>query len=221
VSKSLLEEMATDRERTSDRGFAIEPGIVKNNIDLLAEGRVQVRIPTRPSFEPWARIAAIGAADGCGFMWVPQVDDEVLVAFASDDLSSAFVIAGLWSTTNRPPLTLPTDTLSKKVIRTGLTSAVGHEVEFDDVKQSVTITTSTKQKIALTPEKIELTNLAGSVDVKLDNLSQTISIVALSKIELKATQISLTVSTVDITGGKVTIQSAGPCTVQGLPIKLN
>lgn len=221
MGNSLLEEMAADRERKGDREYAIAPGIVTNNIDLLAEGRVQVRIPTRPSFEPWARLAAIGAADGCGFMWVPAVNDEVLVAFAGDDLSSAVVLGGLWSTTNRPPLTLPTDTLTKKVIRTGLTSALGHELEFDDAKQSVTITTSTKQKVVLAPDKIQLTNLAGSVDVKLDNLTQTVSITAVAKIELKAAQISMTGSTIDITGAKVSITSAGPCTVQGLPIKLN
>src|SRR5690242_9901986 len=110
MGSSLLEEMAADRERKGDPQYAVAAGVVTNNIDLLGEGRVQVRIPTRPSFEPWARLATIGAADGCGFMWVPAVNDEVLVAFASDDLSSAFVLGGLWSTTNRPPLTLPTET---------------------------------------------------------------------------------------------------------------
>jgi phage baseplate assembly protein V len=221
MADSLLEKIAADRDDRGERGFAIEPGVVKNNVDLLSEGRVQVRIPARPSFEPWARLASVGGADGRGFFWVPAIDDEVLVAFASDDLSSAVILGGLYSTSNHPPLSSPVDALAKKVIRTGATSAVGHELEFDDVEQSVTLTTSTKQKIVVTPDKIELTNLAGTVDVKLDNTSQTVSIVAAMKIELKAQQISMTGSTVEISGGKVTINSAGPCTVQGQPIALN
>lgn len=217
---TLLEKLASD-EQAPERGYAIAAGVVKNNIDLIGEGRVQVRIPARPSFEPWARLPSIGGSSGRGFAWIPAVNDEVLVAFASDDLSSAFVLGGLWSTTNRPPIVLPTDALTKRVLRTGMTSAVGHEVEFDDALQSITITTSTKQKIVMTPDKIELSNIAGTVDLKLDNLTQTVSITAAKKIDLKAPQIGITGATVDIRGGKVSINSTGPCTVQGVPIKLN
>jgi len=42
-------------------GYSISPGTVVDNLNLLAEGRVQVHIPTLPAFDPWARIAAIGS----------------------------------------------------------------------------------------------------------------------------------------------------------------
>jgi uncharacterized protein involved in type VI secretion and phage assembly len=182
---------------------------------------VQVRIPARPAFEPWARLPAVGGAAGRGFLWVPQIDDEVLVAFADGDLSSAFVLGGLWSTRKRPPVTLLTDFQSKKLFKTGLTEALGHELEFDDAKQSVTITTSTKQKLTLDPTKIELSNLAGSVTIKLDNASQEVSIVALSKISLKSLSIELNAPTIDIKSANVSVTSTGPVSVTGLPIKLN
>lgn len=202
-------------------GFAIAPGIVTNNLDAIAEGRVQVRIPSMPAIEPWARVPSIGGGDGRGFLWIPQIDDEVLVAFAQNDPSGAYVLGGLWSTRDRPPLTLPTDFLIKRVIKTGLAGGLGHEVEFDDALQSITITSSTKQKITIDPLKIKIENTAGTLSITLDNATQTVAVEAAVKIALKATQISIEGVQVDIKGSIVNIQSAGPCSVQGLPIKLN
>jgi uncharacterized protein involved in type VI secretion and phage assembly len=202
-------------------GFAIAPGIVTNNLDAIAEGRVQVRIPSMPAIEPWARVPAIGGGDGRGFIWIPQIDDEVLVAFAQNDPSGAYVLGGLWSTRDRPPLTVPTDFLIKRVIKTGLAGGLGHEVEFDDALQSITITSSTKQKITVDPLKIKIENTAGTLSITLDNATQTVSVESAVKIALKATQISIEGVQVDIKGSIVNIQSAGPCSVQGLPIKLN
>jgi uncharacterized protein involved in type VI secretion and phage assembly len=220
MPEALLDKLSS--ERSHSRGeFAVAAGIVKNNLDLMSEGRVQVRIPTRPSFEPWARLPAVGGASGRGFLWVPGIGDEVLVAFSQDDLSSAFVLGGLWSTTNRPPATLPTDFITKRVIKTGLTEALGHEIELDDLEQSITITSSTMQKVTIDPTKIEMTNVAGTVSITLDNLTQKVSVIAAAKIELTSTAIEMTAASIDIKGGKVNITSAGPCTVMGLPIKLN
>ena len=202
-------------------GFAIAPGIVTNNFDLVAEGRIQVRIPSVPALEPWARLPTLGGGSGRGFLWIPEMDDEVLVAFAQNEPNAAYVLGGLWSTVDRPPLTAPPEFLIKRVIKTGIKSGFGHEVEFDDALQSITITSSTKQKVTIDPLQIKIENTAGTLSIALDNKTQTVSIQAALKIELKATQISLEGATVDIKGAVVNIQSTGPCSVQGLPIKLN
>jgi uncharacterized protein involved in type VI secretion and phage assembly len=221
MPEALIDNLTNPETGQHTSGFAIAPGVVTNNIDLIGQGRVQVKIPTRPSFEPWARLPSVGGSGGRGFMWVPQIGDEVLVAFADNDTSSAYILGGLWSILNLPPLLLPTDTLSKRVIKTGLTEALGHKLEFDDALQSVTITTSTDQKISMDPLSIKLTNLAGTVSITLDNAEEAISITALNKIEMNAIQISMTATTIDMSAAKVSITSAGPCSVQGLPIQLN
>ncbi len=221
MSQGLIDALAgNDGDRHMD-GFAIAPGIVTENLDFLSEGRVKVKVPSMPGFEPWARISSVGAGDSRGFCWIPQVDDEVLVAFAQNDASTAYVLGGLWSTQSRPPLTVPTDFLSKRTIKTGIGGAGGHKVEFDDVLQSVTITTSTEQKITLDPQKIEISGAAGALTISMDTAMQTISLQAAVKLELKAPQISLEGVTVEIKGATITINATGPCTVQGLPIKLN
>lgn len=221
MSEALLDnfmELLTGPESAS---FAVAPAVVTSNFDLIGQGRVQVKIPSRPAFEPWARVCAVGGSASRGFLWIPQIDDEVLVGFAENDLSSCYVLGGLWSTMNRPPVTLPSDVLTKKVIKTGLTEALGHEIEMDDAEQSFTITTSTKQKVTLDPTKIELTNLAGTVTVKLDNVTQAVTISAVNKIALEALTIEMKATKIEMTAANVSITSAGPCSISGLPIKLN
>ena len=227
MANEFLEFVAGGRRGSAEdggspgNGYSISPGIVTNNLDVLGEGRVQVRIPALPAFEPWCRLCAIGAGSSRGFLWVPELDDEVLVAFNQNDERDAYILGGLWSLQDRPPVSLPTDFLIKRVIKTGKTAGVGHEVEFDDLKQSITITSSTRQKVTIDPTMIELQTTGGSVSVKLDLTSQTISITAPLKIEMKATQISIQGTTVDIKVATVNIQSAGPCSIQGLPVKIN
>jgi uncharacterized protein involved in type VI secretion and phage assembly len=218
---ALLNRLENIEMETQPPGFAVAPGIVTNNLDLIGEGRVQVKIPSLPAFEPWARVSSVGAGPSRGLCWIPQIDDEVLVAFSQNDPSSAFVLGGLWSTRDRAPLTLPTDFLVKRVIKTGLAGGLGHEVEFDDLLQSITITSSTKQKVTIDPLKIQLQNTAGTLSITLDNATQTVSIQAAVKLELKAAQISIEGLQVEIKGTTINVQSAGPCSVQGLPIKLN
>ena len=149
------------------------------------------------------------------------MNDEVLVAFNANDVRDAYILGGLWNTMDRPPIADFAEQLVKRTIKTGQLAGTGHEMEFDDLKQSVTITTTTKQKIVMDPTTIELTNLAGTVDIKLDNASQTVSITGANKIEMKSAEISLRGAKISLTGASITINSTGPCTVQGLPIKLN
>lgn len=221
MAEGLIDTLAEQFTGERQDGFGIAPGIVTESFDLMGEGRVKVSIPALPGFEPWARVSSVGGGSGRGFAWIPQIDDEVLVAFAQNDLAGAYVLGGLWNTRDRPPLALPTDSQSKRVIKTGILAAPGHEVEFDDLLQSVTITTSTKQKLTLAPQKVEVSGALGAMTITLDTATQTISIESALKLVLKATQISIEGVTVEIKGGTVSIDSTGPCTVKGLPIALN
>ena len=218
---SGVEADKTEAEKST--GYSIAPGIVTNNLDVLGEGRVQVRIPTLEAFEPMARVCALGAGSDRGFVWIPQIDDEVLVAFAQDDERDAYILGGLWSTKDRLPLTLPTDFLMKRVIKTGVKdSPLAHEIELDDLKQSITITSSTKQKITIDKDTIELEATGGTMSIKMDLKSQTVSITAPVKIELKAAQLNLegTVG-VNIKGAVINLKATGLCSVQGKAVKIN
>lgn len=218
---TLFERSAAQEEAGPRREVRIAAGTVTNNVDLLMEGKILVRLPALDQ-EVWARLTAIGAGDGAGFFYVPRMDDEVLVALAGDDPTDAFVVGGLWNDRDRVPVTDPVTAPSTRVIRSGVGAGSGHEIVLDDLLQSVTITTATKQKIVMDPTKIELTNLAGTVRISLDNKGQAVSITAAASIELKAPKISLEGGTVEINGAAATtVKSGVVCNVTAPLVKIN
>lgn len=207
-------------------GFGIAPGVVTDNFNLLGEGRVQVHIPAFPDLDPWARVVGVGAGSGRGFLWIPQINDEVLVALNKNDARDAYVIGGLWSTLNRPPAIDPVDFLTKRILQTGMMdSPVGHSVEFDDALQSVKITTSTQQQITLDPTQIQISTAEGLLQITLDITS--------AAIQIQATAGDITLSaplgTITLDGLNVQIQSdvstdissSGIVSVEGDLITLN
>jgi hypothetical protein len=226
MSNGVLEWLA-GTEKKKDSGYSIAPGIVKDNLNVLVEGRVQVHIPSSPSLDPWARIVGLGAAGSRGFIWVPQQKDEVLVAFNENDVRDAYVLGGLWSMMNLPPLSLPTDFLNKRVLQTGIAGAPGHQVEFDDALQSVTIKTSTSQKIVMDPKQIQISGFMGTATLTFSaGPPPSISIEApTGDIKLKAPTgtISMLANEIDIKGlESASLRTAGTCTVEGLEmVKIN
>lgn len=207
-------------------GFSIAPGTVKDNLNILAEGRVQVHVPEIPDFDPWARVSAVGGGSGRGFMWIPQIGDEVLVAFNKNDSRDAYVLGGLWSTLNRPPAIIPTDFITKKIIKTGVKdSPLAHTIEMDDLLQSVKITTSTSQEITMDPEKIAISAGEGAFNITLDLTSLGITIestVGNIKLSAPVGEISLEALSVSIQSDVSTdISSDGPVSIDGAIVAIN
>jgi uncharacterized protein involved in type VI secretion and phage assembly len=228
MSSGLLEWFSGTTHKEPEAGFGIVPGVVTDNLNVLGEGRVQVHIPSFPDLDPWARVVCAGAGSGRGFLWIPQINDEVLVALNQNDARDAYVIGGLWSTLNRPPAILPTDFMTKRILQTGIAgSPLGHTVEFDDALQSVKITTSTQQQITLDPEKIEIGTAEGLLRISLNLVGEP------PGIEIEATAGDITLSaplgsikleglSVEISSDISTeISSDGEVSVEGTLITLN
>lgn len=217
---TLYESGASEEKKKALPQTSIVPGVVQNNCDLIVQGKVLVRIPSLNQ-EVWARMAANGAGKNTGMFHAPNMKDEVLVALVHSDPADAYIIGGLWSTSAPPPISpLPTNVPTKRVIRTGVGgTGVGHEVEFDDALQSITITTSLtptgQQKIKMDPTGITMQNTAGTVKITLDNLTQRVLVSATTGIELSAqTYIKLSAAAIDI-------EATGLCVLSGKPVKIN
>jgi uncharacterized protein involved in type VI secretion and phage assembly len=217
----LFESGADSPEKKKKTEFSVVTGFITNNCDLLGHGKVQVRIPSMDQ-EVWARMTAPGAGSQKGFFYAPDMNDEVLVALIHGDPTDAFILGGLWNTKDRPPALNPPVPTTKK-LRTGLTPAVGHELEFDDALQSITITTSTKQTIVMDPTKIEISTTGGTVKISLDVTTQSLTIQAVKSIEMKALDsIKLQAANIQISGGlKTEILSAKEVSVMAPMVKLN
>jgi uncharacterized protein involved in type VI secretion and phage assembly len=80
-------------------------GIVTDNDDPERLGRVKLRFPSLSAdYEShWARVAAPGNGASRGTVWIPEVNDEVLVAFEGGDRQRPFVVGGLWNGSDTPP----------------------------------------------------------------------------------------------------------------------
>ena len=78
----------------------------------------------------WARVVAAGAGKDRGTLWIPEVGDEVLVAFDKGDIDHPFVLGGLWNGSDVPPETNKDGDDNTKLIRT----RSGNQVKFFDSK---------------------------------------------------------------------------------------
>jgi uncharacterized protein involved in type VI secretion and phage assembly len=211
-------DWANDLFTTADeRIYGVLLGTVKDNMDMTGLGRVQVSLPTLADMEPWARVAAPFAGSDYGHYSLPQVDDEVLVAFERGDPRHPYVIGSLWSMTSRPPAELPTDATDKRILK----SPKGHVIELDDLLQSITITTSTGQKVKLSPSSIELSAGDGAAKVTLSTAGK-ISLEGTTEITLSAPKISINATgQLSLQGATASLEASGLCTVKGTSVAIN
>jgi hypothetical protein len=137
------------------------------------------------------------------------------VALGQNDAADAFILGGLWSTQDQPPVSSP-DAPAKRVIKTGLAKgAPGHEIEMDDALQSISIVSTTKQKITIDPAKIELSNTAGTLTITLDNKTQTITIKGVQIKLSGAASIGLDAPNIKITAGTSVSIAGATCSISG------
>lgn len=214
----VIESLTGSPRGGSDGGtFGVAVAQVIDNIDSLSLGRVQLSLPWLPDFEPWARVAVLSAGSGRGTWFIPQVGDEVLVAFEHGDVRQPYVLGSLWNGSDSPPADSPTDSVARRIIKT----PAGHEIELDDVKQSITITSSSKQSVTITPEKIELSAGDGAAKLTLET-SGTITLKAAVKLELQAADVKISGTNVEVSGdAAATFKGGATCTVQGGVVKVN
>ena len=84
--------------------YGVLPGFVTDNKDPESQGRVKVKVPTIArseggAYEAWARVAMVDR----GSWFIPDVQDEVLVAFMHGDPAQPCMLGRLWNGSDRPP----------------------------------------------------------------------------------------------------------------------
>ncbi|MGH8554530.1 MAG: phage baseplate assembly protein V [Gammaproteobacteria bacterium] len=191
---------------------------VINNVDATGEGRVQVQLPWLPGVRPWARLSRL---DG-GTYFVPQVGAEVLVGFNHGDIREPYVLGSLWNSKDRPPAEAPQDPATKRIIRTPL----GHEVEFDDLSQSITIKSMRHHTITIEPDKVEIATMDATGSKPTTrftlNAAGSISIAADRAIEIKAPSITIQGKVVEIkSDASMDINGGQACNIQASLVKIN
>ncbi|MGH3913313.1 MAG: phage baseplate assembly protein V [Pseudonocardiaceae bacterium] len=154
---SVFSQLTTPAEMDG-RCYGVSFGIVTNNKDPDGLGRVKVKLPWLADDveSTWARVATPMAGAGRGCYFLPEVDDEVLIAFEHGSPEFPYVLGGLWNGKDKPPASNSDGKNDVRVIK----SRSGHVIRLTDTdnsEQIEIIDKSTKNSIVISTKDNKIT----------------------------------------------------------------
>lgn len=193
------------------KGVAI--ALVTQNNDPEKLCRVKVRFPwhDKPTESYWARLATPMAGNDRGLVLIPEVGDEVLVAFEREDVRFPYVIGALWNGQDSPPVANDDGKNDKRTLQ----SRKKHMLLFDDGTRGVVELSHVKgRKIVFDDDGFAVQDERGNV-VKVDSNSGAMTIEAKGQLNIKAATISIQAT------GTLELKASGTVTVRGSFVNIN
>jgi uncharacterized protein involved in type VI secretion and phage assembly len=150
---------------SGDRINGVTIAIVTNIQDPKKLGRVKVKLPllSMTDESDWVRVLTPLAGLQQGLYCLPQVNDEVLVAFEQGDPQRPYVLGALWSASAQPP--------QVPVSQRQWVSRSGHAIVLDDTPES---------------EKIVIRDRTGKNHITITSQNNSLVIEAEGEITIKA-----------------------------------
>jgi len=209
------------RQSGGSGNHSVVVGIVTNNQDPNGMGRVKVKFPwlAENTESHWARIASPMAGKNRGMVFLPEVNDEVLVAFEHGDLNNPYVLGSLWNGADKPP---EGNEDGKNNIRK-ISSRSGHEIIFNDDstarKEKIEVHTKAGHTILLDDsagqEKIEIKDRTGKNVIRMDSVQNSMTLSSAMKLDIDAQIIELNAK------GTMTLKAGANLTIQGALVQIN
>jgi phage baseplate assembly protein V len=185
-------------EATDRRYYGVAEAIVTAVDDPAREGRVKIQMPwfNEQMETEWCRVRQFYAGNGYGAFFVPEVGDEVLIAFIHGDMRFPIILGGLYNGQDLPPSFRDADK-DEKMIRT----KAGHQITMDDTSGS---------------EKITIVDKSGKNSIEIDTSGDSITITSTTgKLKLSADSVEI-----KATAG-ITIEAGANTDIKGTTINLN
>lgn len=119
-------------DESNTRFYGVTIAIVTNNQDPENLGRVKVKYPwlSEETESGWARVLTPMAGGDRGFYFLPEVEDEVLVAFEQGDINFPYILGALWNGKDKPPMVNKDGKNNQRIIK----SRSGHQIVLDDTE---------------------------------------------------------------------------------------
>jgi phage protein D len=195
---------------------------VSDNKDPDHLGRVRLAFPwlSDDFVSDWARTVQPGAGSGRGALVVPEVGDEVLVAFEQGSFQRPYVIGGLYNGADKPdPGDVDViDGNSGSVDRRAFVSRTGHRLEMIETAsgaQGIVLATGDgKLKLGLDQRQTEITlhsDGAVTIDARGDVTVKT----ATGSLHLEGQDVQIKGHT------GVTVDGGTSCSISALQVKIN
>jgi len=186
----LAEQMA--QQEPVKRWPGVVTAVVTNTDDPDDWGRVKVKYAwmTEDAESFWARLAAPGAGPTAGIIAVPEVGDEVIVAFEYGEINFPVILGGLWNGKHTIPAATAGAGTGKKPLVRSWQSINGHYMAMhDDDDQKIEMMSSGGHLFLIddTNKKIEIKTNGGHT-VTLDDNGKKIIIESSGDLEIKSPQ---------------------------------
>jgi len=207
MTQNLIDVLAPASPEKAGRIFGVVMGIVSNNQDPDKMGRVRVKFPWLSDDHEswWARIATPMAGPSRGMYFLPEVNDEVLVAFEHGDVRFPYVVGSLWNGKDAPPETNDDGKNNRRLVH----SRSGHLIRLDDTDGD---------------EKIEVIDKTGNNKITIKSSDKSIEITCDGKMKLHAAQGIEMTSDADIkikAASTMDVQASATMTVKGATVNIN
>jgi phage baseplate assembly protein V len=207
---SLLASPSAD-----DRFFGVTIGIVTNNKDPDGLGRVKTSLPWMADQveSDWARVVTPMAGAGRGIYFLPEVNDEVLVAFEHGNPDTPYVLGGLWNGKDKPPESNSDGKNDRRAIRSRSGNVIRLSDTDGDAKIEI-IDSSGKNTIVISAKNNSITITAAS-DVTIQSNN--------GKLKLSGNGVEITsTSTVKVEASQsMDLKSSGQLNVKGTVVNIN
>jgi uncharacterized protein involved in type VI secretion and phage assembly len=193
------------------KGVAI--ALVTQNKDDEKLCRVKVSYPWHetPRESYWARLSVPMAGADRGMVMIPEVGDEVLVAFEREDLRFPYILGALWNGKDKPPIANEDGKNDRRIIQ----SRKKHKLLFDDGTRGVVELAHEKgRKIVFDDDGFAVQDENGNV-VKVDSNSGAMTIEAKGQLNIKAATITIEAT------GTLEVKASATLTVRGALVNIN
>jgi uncharacterized protein involved in type VI secretion and phage assembly len=182
-----------------DLHHGIYSGSIIDNRDPENLARVLVRVPALRETNKgvWARLATLMAGRDSGTLFVPDVGDEVLVAFVQGDLRAPCVLGAVWSKTALPP-TVADPPASVMQIRSR--NGVSLRILDDQGNNSLIVETPGGQRMTLHdgPDTVRIDDSHGN---SVTMSPSGVKVLAASKVEVSAGMVEISAGLVSVHAG--------------------
>lgn len=210
-----ITDILEQKKRSDSRIYGVVVGIVTNNKDTEKLGRVKIKIPRLSGEDEsnWARVISFMAGKGRGAFFLPEIDDEVLVAFEYGDINMPYVIGSLWNGKDVPPENNSDGKNNIRMIR----SRSGHVITLDDSDgtEQIKIMDKTQKNMIIIDAKNNKISIKSDKDIELSAPNGKVTIEAMDLVTKS------TASTkIEATSG-VDVKASGNLNIKGAMVNIN